>query len=446
MISGRFFMEREEDRNRILHDMDMLYPTEPAAEKTKRYFKEKKKYFFLVLMGGILFAILLEISTLQHSVLQTGNRIVRGSYDTGSRTVHLSAYYNDGSEKEDISMQISGQQYSLSETERMYAEMMKQLPGIILGENASFDEVRKPLNLVKRVEGYPFHIRWQPDSYRLIDQSGTIHSKELKEEGSVTRIKALISYEDYQAESVFHIRLYPQLLTEQEKFIEKIHQEVEKRNADSVTDSEIQLPEQIEKKKVIWREKKSHESLYLLLLTIVCSVTLYYGKDINLHKQVEQRRKEMKMDYAEIISKLALFLGAGMTTKGAWKKIVTDYENACRSGTKKRYAYEEMMITYYEMCSGVSESKAYEQFGRRSELPCYQILASIISQSVKRGAKGTVTLLLREMTDAFEERKSIARQLGEEAGTKLLIPMFMMLMIVMLMIVLPAFLSLQGVS
>ncbi|MDO5573913.1 MAG: hypothetical protein Q4G60_08035 [bacterium] len=446
MISGRFFMEREEDRNRILHDMDILYPTEPAAEKTKRYFKEKKKYFFLALMGGILFAILLEISTLQQSVLQTGNRIARGSYDTGSKTVHLSAYYNDGSEKEDISMQISGQQYSLSETERMYTEMMKQLPSIILGENSSFDEVRKHLNLVKRVEGYPFHIRWQPDSYRLIDQYGTIHSEEIEEEGSVTRIKAVITYEDYQAESVFHIRLYPQLLTEQEKFIEEIHQEVEKRNAASVTDAEIQLPDQIEKKEIIWREKKSHESLYLLLLTIVCSVTLYYGKDMNLHKQVEQRRKEMKIDYVEIISKLALFLGAGMTTKGAWKKIVTDYEKACHSGMKKRYAYEEMMITYHEMCSGVSESTAYERFGRRSELPCYQILASIISQSVKRGAKGTVTLLLREMTGAFEERKSIARQLGEEAGTKLLIPMFMMLLIVMLMIVLPAFLSLQGVS
>ena len=446
MRSDRFFMERAEDRNHILHDMEMLYPTEPAAEKTKRYFKEKKKYFFLAMTGGLLFAALLEVSTFQNSILQTGNRIMRGSYDTGSKVVHLSAYYNDGSAKEDISMQISKRQYSHSETEGMYSEMMKQLPSIILGENPSFDEVRNQLNLVKRVEGYPFQIRWQPDSYRLIDQYGTIHSEEIKEEGSITSIKALISYEDYQAESIFHIRLYPKMLTEQEKFIEKIHQEVEERNAASVTDSEIQLPDQVEKKEVIWREKKSHESLYLLVLTIICSVTLYYGKDINLHKQVEQRRKEMKIDYVEIISKLALFLGAGMTTKGAWKKIVNDYEEACHSRIKKRYAYEEMMITYHEMCSGVSESKAYERFGQRSELPCYQILASIISQGVKRGAKGTVTLLLREMTDAFEERKSIARQLGEEAGTKLLIPMFMMLIIVMLMIILPAFLSLQGVS
>ncbi len=45
------------------------------------------------------------------------------------------------------------------------------------------------------------------------------------------------------------------------------------------------------------------------------------------------------------------------------------------------------------------------------------------------------------MISAFEQRKNMAKRLGEEAGTKLLFPLFLMLGVVMAMIVLPAFLS-----
>ena len=45
------------------------------------------------------------------------------------------------------------------------------------------------------------------------------------------------------------------------------------------------------------------------------------------------------------------------------------------------------------------------------------------------------------MEAAFEQRKNQARRLGEEASTKLLLPLFMMLLIVMVMITVPAFLA-----
>ncbi len=46
-----------------------------------------------------------------------------------------------------------------------------------------------------------------------------------------------------------------------------------------------------------------------------------------------------------------------------------------------------------------------------------------------------------ECKDALQERKANARRLGEEAGTKLLLPMIMMLAIVMVVIIVPAFVS-----
>lgn len=60
---------------------------------------------------------------------------------------------------------------------------------------------------------------------------------------------------------------------------------------------------------------------------------------------------------------------------------------------------------------------------------------------MKNGSGNLRQKLEEEMENAFEERKAAARKIGEEAGTKLLIPLFMMLLIVMVMVSVPAFLA-----
>lgn len=52
-------------------------------------------------------------------------------------------------------------------------------------------------------------------------------------------------------------------------------------------------------------------------------------------------------------------------------------------------------------------------------------------------------LLKLESIQAFEERKARAKRLGEEAGTKLLLPMFLMLVVVLIIVIVPAFLTMQ---
>jgi hypothetical protein len=52
-----------------------------------------------------------------------------------------------------------------------------------------------------------------------------------------------------------------------------------------------------------------------------------------------------------------------------------------------------------------------------------------------------VSLLEQEERNAMNERINLAKKRGEEAGTKLLGPMILLLLIVMLMIMIPAFLS-----
>ncbi|MEG2350242.1 MAG: hypothetical protein RSB57_07010, partial [Hungatella sp.] len=83
------------------------------------------------------------------------------------------------------------------------------------------------------------------------------------------------------------------------------------------------------------------------------------------------------------------------------------------------------------------------EFGRRCQLQPYLKLSSMLEQNRKTGTKNLSSLLSAEMAEAWEQRKTIAKRMGEEAGTRLLLPLFMMLGIVMVMIMVPAMLSMQ---
>ena len=108
---------------------------------------------------------------------------------------------------------------------------------------------------------------------------------------------------------------------------------------------------------------------------------------------------------------------------------------------RKKYVYEEILITCNELQGGRSETEAYDHFGRRCQVQAYMKLSALLSQNIRKGSNDLLRLLGQEADTAFAERKNLARKLGEEAGTKLLIPMMMMLCVVMVIIMIPAYFS-----
>ena len=64
-------------------------------------------------------------------------------------------------------------------------------------------------------------------------------------------------------------------------------------------------------------------------------------------------------------------------------------------------------------------------------------------QNLRIGSRELTAILEREASEAFEERKKQARILGEQAGTKLMFPMLLMLGLVLVILMVPAYLSFQ---
>ncbi len=238
------------------------------------------------------------------------------------------------------------------------------------------------------------------------------------------------------------MKVYPPLQTKEEKFLSAVAKMVSVNESKNRTKETIKLPQEVEGKVITYHKKVDLRGLVVLAMGIITVILLLLLERQKERQDIHMREVQMMQDYPDIIGKLNLLLEAGMTVKSAWRKMIMDYEKR-KEKKEMRYAYEEMQSTYREMQSGITETESYERFGRRCGLQAYLKLGALLSQNVRKGTKGLTELLRLEAVHAFEERKALAKRLGEEAGTKLLFPMFLMLGIVLVMIIVPAFLSLQ---
>ena len=101
----------------------------------------------------------------------------------------------------------------------------------------------------------------------------------------------------------------------------------------------------------------------------------------------------------------------------------------------------QLQILLRDLHNGILEQTAIEQFGRRLASPLYIKFSGLLIGNLKKGNTELLRMLKEEADAAFVIRRNQARKRGEEAATKLLFPMILMLGVVMAVIMLPAFLS-----
>ena len=130
-------------------------------------------------------------------------------------------------------------------------------------------------------------------------------------------------------------------------------------------------------------------------------------------------------------------MNAGMTISKAWEKIINENK-------KKHILYDEMRYALAEIKAGKPEGAAYEEFARRCRVKEVTKFVSIIVMNLKRGGSEVVPVLRQQGDECWEMRKNAARQLGEEAGTKILIPMMIMFLGIVLIVATPAVLSMTS--
>lgn len=409
------------------------------------YWCKKCSYIIIALILVTVFSIFNEMGSLNESDLIDGNIILRPSYGEGAKEVKLNINVKDEGEliKDVLKFNVEERRYENEEIMTKLKEAMKYIDAHILGDNESLDSIRYPLNLMREIPGTSIKVKWELDDKNIIDSKGYVKNDNLKGEGELIEIIACFEYYEIVEKYPITLKVKPKVFTKEEQTIKELKDAITSQSKETLTKDKQSLPVQLGNKKVHYNEPEERKSEKIFLIGMFIVGFIYFLMDKELLDHNKKRETQALIDYPEIINKFVLLLGAGMTMKNAWGKISKEYSLKTQGDEKrKRYAYEEMIITYNELNNGVIETNSYENYGKRMRVLPYLRFSSLISQNLKKGSKGLLDLLEYEATDAFNERKELAKRLGEEASTKLLLPMMLMLLIVLAIVMVPALIEL----
>ncbi len=362
----------------------------------------------------------------------------RPSYGEGNLETEVEALVEGESERLAVPITVKERQYTQKELSELFAAYEERLPELILGDNESLDQVRSPLSLPDTLENGAISVSWYLEPSNYMNDQGEFE-EEPPEEGCLVELCAILKYQEKEQEYRFFAKLYPREKTSGERLGQRLAEEAAREEERDPTAGEVLLPEEIDGKKIQWMTPGTPIVPLGAALLFVMIWYLLTKDEKKLKEKVEFRRRQMIMDYPMILYKMSMLLGAGMTIQGAFRKIAFHYKET--RGNELHYAYEEMLNACYQMEKGTGEAAAYENFGQNCQDLRYIKFGSMLSQNLKKGSKGLSELLMREASLGMEERRNLARRMGEEAGVKLLLPMMLMLVLVMVILIVPSVLA-----
>ena len=434
---------------KLLLDIKKINPHDDASILAIKYLKKKLLLFFIVIFAGGFIAFVYEINNIGNRVIDDNNRIMRSDYLKGDKVLSLMVRNSSNGEQEKINVTISEKQYTAQQIDSLVKEAYELLSIQVLSNNESVDHICDDMSFPSSISGYPFSITWRTDDPLLVSTKGIINEERLeklaKEKdisgGIPIGIHAKLQYKDYSYEYDFYVRIFGRKENTLLSLGEYATELIDEENKRTLTEDYIELPIKIGDVPIEFEEAANGGGVCLIILIFIVAVLLYKREDEDLKNRVTERNNELLKDYPRLLNKFVLFYSAGLTTRGIWSKLCRDYQISLRKGEKKRFLFEEMLITEEKMREGMLEMQAYEEFASRCNIHKYRQFINLLEQSVSKGRNDLLMLLEQEAENAFTERKNRAKELGEEAGTKLLIPLFMMLIVVLIIVLVPAFIT-----
>lgn len=438
----RILISRRRTRADMPQDIQKtLLQLNPAGdgEKLLKSFEIKRLgNTLLLIFAGNLIALFICLSAYGNNPVSRGSLISRNDYGGGEKTVTVDILSDGEVIAKKQSIIVQERQYTEEEVFGKFEEMGAILDTLVLGENESLDEVRYDLNLVRSIEGYPVAIEWELTNYSVLSGDGVINPEKTVEEGTPVELTAIFSYHSFHGEHRLNAMIYPPEKEAAKSYIDNVISKIKEYERRTAAYTDSVLPTELEGHEITYRAPESKDSLVVLVGVLVLAAVIFKSPDSDLKKEMKKRDEQLMVDYPQIVSKLTLLIGAGMTISGAFGKLAADYK---KRNAGMRFAYEELLITIRHIESGVFEGDAYVAYGNRCRLQRYVKLGAMLAQNLRRGSQGLLESLEAEEREAFEDRKTRAKRAGEETGTKLLAPMGIMLLIVMIIVIMPAFMS-----
>ena len=398
--------------------------------------KYKTKVVMTGCVGMAVSVLLLICSLWEQQPLTELSRPGKGA---DSVTEHLQVQI--GEDKTPIDVTVAAVPYDRKEEQTRIREASKNLETIFLGQNTSLDHVTMDLHMPTQIGDSEVAVQWYLDSWKYLEPDGTLKNEGLEEPVWI-QVQALLSFGEENLTWNRTIQICPPEVPDTAMMVRMLQYQLQECQAGY--EETVQLPAEVSEQAVTWYPQRDTRWLWTTLLTGAALCGLWTGKKRENKQRQQKYERKMQLAYPDIVNRLSLYMGAGISIRHAWERIIRGYEKQRQMTGNSEDAYEQMELALRQMQNGVAETVAYEQFGVDCRLSSYLKLGTLLSQNLRLGTGNLAEMLKAEAKDAFEDRKALARKIGEECESRLLLPMLLMLLSILIMIMYPAVSSFAG--
>lgn len=397
-----------------------------------------KSKIILVLAGSVLLSVTMGLTQGMKQNKVTGiSRPVAGQ----TKEVAINAFSDGDEEPLAVNVKLESKSYTDEEIDGFLEKAVSELKESVKGRNPDLEHVSSKLDLKTAFADGLVTAEWTSSDYETVSYDGTVYNEDFDEdEVRLVTLPVRLSMGERFRDSLIEVTVRAPVLDDTARYVKEIQRAIDTEDARHSGEDVVPLPEAVAGREIHFETKdESVSPLIFIPLGIACAVCIWFYERQKVQRAERDRQEALSGDYSALSSKLSLLCGAGMTVFSAWKNVADGYNKARESGlAKKKESYERMNEALEMMNNGMSEPEAYTRFGELCGVREYKKLGSYLSEYVRKGTGNLKALLQNEAQESFVRRKAAVKVRAEEAGTRLLFPMMLMLGVVMAIVLLPA--------
>ena len=397
---------------------------------------------FIFLAADFLAAASAAASSLDDTVRD--GYLMREDYGGASYTRELHVKTAEG--ETDVAIEVAPRRYTASEVEAILSEAAEAAREIMLGGQKEA-HVNGDLVFFDRLPDLPVSVIFQTSDPELIDWEGRL-GEDIPMEGAAVTVTADLFFDgevdiNRKTDADVTVRteeisltVFPREETKAERLARLSRVNAEK--GQNISSDRLLLPGSIDGQAAEWSGRDSGDGLIFLFLGGVIAVVFLFAKQSSDREAERKRREALSRDYPLVAGKALLLLKAGMSIRGAFEKISADYRRSLKGGGRRREGLELVNSLVTAMANGMPESAALRNLAENAPVREYRTMGLLLLGGIRKGTDEAVRLLAMSEAEAFEERRKAARILGEEAETKMIFPMLLLMGVVFALLLVPA--------
>lgn len=320
--------------------------------------------------------------------------------------------------------------------ERM-EQVRKELETSFLGENKSMSAVCTPVQMKEYYSDPDIVVQWSVDTPDVVDVEGQIHIEEGCQEVCAT---ATLACGEFHMQDYLYFTVYPKEKTVKEKLDESFNRAFKEQANQEIV--EMELPKELEGKKVEWKQPKNYLPLKTFLYGLFL-IGLFHFWSLEKRKENQKKyQKNLLEDYPGIITKYKILLEIGMTFQEATQKITNPYlDERNKMSDERGEGYANLVIFEKRIREGTSERVALEKMANEINEGTYRRFVRLMIQNLSKGSVQLNQILEQEVLRSYQEKRNLVKKRAQEVDTKLLLPMMLLLGVVIVIVMAPALLN-----